>query len=53
MKWGNVYEIDLCGSSIAKSGNSISVMVVNGKGTVISATNDQYEGKYFISFSSP
>ena len=43
----------LKGNSLANSGNFISVMVVNGKGMVISATNDQHEGKSFISFGSP
>lgn len=53
MKQDNLYKIDLYGNSIANSAKFISVMVVNERGTVISATNDRYEGKYFISFDSP
>ena len=53
MKQGNIQEIDSYLNAMVRSGNFSSVMVVNNRGTVISATNDGYVGEYYISFGSP
>jgi hypothetical protein len=53
MKQGNIHEIDSYLNAMVRSGSFSSVMVVNKRGTVISATTDGYVGKYYISFGSP
>jgi hypothetical protein len=49
----NLDEIDRYGNTIVNSEDIISVMVVDQKGTIISTTDEEREGKYFISFHSP
>lgn len=50
---GNIKAMDTYGEAILKYENFISVMVVNRRGTIITSTDNVYEGKKFISFNSP
>jgi hypothetical protein len=53
MMENDMHEIDFYGKEIARNKNIFSVIVVDEKGRVISSTDENHAGKYFVSFSSP
>lgn len=53
MMEGNTGQVNLYGNNMVKEKNFVSIMAVNEKGKIISATDKKYEGKDFVSLSSP